>query len=338
MTGDTSGKSGVIIGKFLPPHRGHQYLVDFARQYVDHLTVLVCTLGAEPIPGELRYQWMKEMFPTVEVMHVTDENPQEPHEHPDFWSIWRNTIQSRVPQADYLFASEEYGWQLAETIGATYVPVNHGRTLVPISGTMIRQSPTTCWAFLPEVVRPYFLKRVCIFGPESTGKSTLARQLSETFHTCSVHEYAREYLDLKDQICTIDDIPFIARGQMAAEDALARQANRVLICDTDLLTTMMWAEFLFGECPQWIVDEAERRHYDLYLLMDMDVPWVEDAQRYQPEEGQRRAFLDRCRRELELRNRPYVVVSGSWDDRWETAERAVARLLRPAPAIPPKDE
>jgi cytidyltransferase-like protein len=83
MSGDET--TGLIIGKFLPPHTGHQYLIDFARNWVDRLTVLVCSLAAEPIPGAMRHAWMREMFPAVNVVHVEDENPQEPHEHPDFW-------------------------------------------------------------------------------------------------------------------------------------------------------------------------------------------------------------------------------------------------------------
>ena len=82
-----AGSTGFLLGKFLPPHRGHQYLIEFARNYVDRLTVLVCTIEQEPIPGRLRYQWMCEAFPGVDLVHHTDEIPQAPEEHPDFWPI-----------------------------------------------------------------------------------------------------------------------------------------------------------------------------------------------------------------------------------------------------------
>src|SRR5262245_58902923 len=84
--------TGLVLGKFLPPHVGHQYLFDFARSFVQQLTVLVCTLKSEPIPGKLRHQWVAEMAPGAQVLHVDDENPSEPHEHPDFWTIWIDTI------------------------------------------------------------------------------------------------------------------------------------------------------------------------------------------------------------------------------------------------------
>lgn len=119
---------------------------------------------------------------------------------------------------------------------------------------------------LPECVRPHFLKRVCIYGPESTGKSTLARDLAKHFETQYVWEYARPLLDVKGGQCHEADIPRIVRGQIAAEEALARQANRVLFCDTDVLTTTIWSDVLFGSVPLWTQELADKRDYDLYLL------------------------------------------------------------------------
>ncbi len=315
----------------MPPHLGHKYLIDFARGCVDQLTVLVGTLQAEPIPGELRYSWMRELFPDLNVLHLTDENPQQPEDHPDFWNIWRESIRRLIPgRLDYVFASEEYGWKLAEVLGAKFIPVNNTRDLVPISGTAIRNDPLGNWEYLPECVRPYFVKRVCIFGPESCGKSTMAGNLAQQFNTIYVAEYARTWLEAhKIERCRPEDTPWIARGQAASEDALARQANRIMFCDTDLLTTVIWSKKLFGQCPEWIEKQALERNYDLYLLMNVDVPWVADSVRYFPSE--RRGFLERCRSMLKKTGRPYVVISGSWQERLSQARRAVAKLLEPSP-------
>jgi len=318
--------TGMTLGKFMPPHLGHQYLVDFGRNCVDRLTVLVCSIQAEPIPGELRHRWMREMFPDVNVVHVTDENPQEPSEHPDFWRIWHDSIRRVLPTGpDVVFSSEQYGFKLAEVLGARHIPVDCQRSLVPVSGSAVRQKPMENWRFIPPCVRPHFVKRVCIFGPESTGKSTLARDLATHYQTVCAEEYARGLLDHKAGRCDPEDIPLIARGQVASEDALARQANRLLFCDTDVLTTTIWSDVLFGGCPQWIKDLAEERRYDLYLLTDVDVPWVDDAQRYLPHA--RQEFMDRCVRELESRGRRYVRIGGSWTERFEKACRAVAGML-----------
>jgi HTH-type transcriptional regulator, transcriptional repressor of NAD biosynthesis genes len=319
-------RSGMILGKFMPPHSGHQYLVDFARNYVDKLTVLVCSIQSEPIPGNLRYQWMREMFPDVEVVHVTDENPQEPQEHSDFWQIWHDSIRRVLPTGpDCVFASENYGWQLAEILGASYIPVDHSRSLLPISGTKVRQNPLNNWQYIPPSVRPYFVRRICIFGPESTGKSTLTQNLARHYKTVGVSEYARGLLDFKDGKCDFEDIPRIARGQIASEDALAKQANRVMFCDTDLITTTIWSDVLFGNCPQWIYEEGNRRQYDLYLLMDIDVPWVDDNQRFLPHI--RVEFRDRCIHEIESRGRRYVLINGDWEERFQKACLAVDEIL-----------
>jgi HTH-type transcriptional repressor of NAD biosynthesis genes len=317
----------MILGKFMPPHAGHEYLVQFARGFVNRLTVLVCSLESEPIPGELRCQWMRELFPDVRVVHVTEDLPQTPAEHPRFWDIWRRVVRQAVGEPiDYVFASEDYGHRLAAELDATFVPVDLSRTHVPISAAQIRASPLAHWEFIPACVRPYFVRRVCLFGPESTGKSTLAAQLAAHYRTVHVPEFARGWLDPKQGVCAAEDIPIIARGQLAAEDALARQANRLLLCDTDLLLTTIWSDVLFGDCPSWIRELAASRHYDLYLLLDIDAPWIDDAQRFLAH--RRQEFFDRCRTLLDRTGRPYVTIRGPWPARFAQACEAVDRLSR----------
>ena len=317
---------GLILGKFMPPHAGHQYLIDFGRHFAEKLTLLVCSLPSQPIPGELRYRWLCELFPDIDIVHITDDIPQEPHEHPNFWDIWRETVLRAVGEPlDYVFASEQYGYRLAAEVGATFIPVDIGRSLVPVSGTVIRQRPLQYWEYLPECVRPYYVKRICIFGPESTGKSTLAKDLAAHFNTVYVSEFARGWLDPKEGVCTAADFPIIARGQLAAEDALARRANRVLFCDTDLLLTTIWSEVFFGTCDIGIRNLAEQRQYDLYLLLDIDVPWVDDVQRYLP--LRRQEFFNQCQQVLEQHRRPYQIICGSWQERLCTAIRAVEKVI-----------
>jgi len=321
-------RRGLVLGKFLPPHLGHLFLVEFARHHVERLTVVVGTLAREPIPGALRFAWMRELCPDVDVVHLTDENPQEPAEHPDFWRIWHDSLMRVLPEPpDLVFASETYGYKLAEVLGAELVMADLARTIVPVSGTAVRRDPFAHWRFLPRCVRPYFTRRVCVFGPESSGKTTLARALAAQLGTVMVPEYARGYLEARGGQLAPGDFDRIARGQLACEEALARDAERVLVCDTDLLTTRLWAEELTGDCPEWIRQEADRRSYDLYLVCEPDIPFVADPVRYRPDGRER--FLARGLEALAARGRSLVRISGSPEQRLARAGEAVAALLTP---------
>lgn len=306
---------------------GHVALVDFARRFAERLTVLVCSVEREPIPGTLRYGWMRELFESdvVRVVHVTEEVPQEPADDPDFWPIWKALIQRHVDEPlDAVFASEDYGQRLAQELNARFYPVDPHRQIVPTSGTAVRQAPMTHWGMLPDVVRSYFVKRVCVFGPESTGKSTLTRDLAQHYHTSYAPEYARTLLDPKQGQCDAEDLPGIVHGQIALEEAAARQANRVVFCDTDPLTTTIWCDVMFGHCPQWIRDAADRQRYDLTLLLDVDVPWVDDEQRCLPH--RREEFLQRCVEALDRHGRPYQMIHGTWNERFAEATSLVDQL------------
>lgn len=318
-------KTGLVLGRFLPPHLGHQYLIDFAQNYVDELLVIVGTRPTDTIPGEMRLGWIKEMAPRASIIHVIDENPEETH--PLYWQIWEQTLRTALPYIpDYIFASEDYGWKLAELLGMQYIPVNHERTLVPVSATLIRSNPLKYWQYIPAVVRPYFVKKICIYGPESTGKSTLTINLARHFQTLFVEEYARGLLNFKGGTCDYEDIEVIARGHHASEQAMSRQANCVIFSDTDLLTTTIWSNILFGTCPAWIYELADATIYDLYLVTDIDVPWVDDNQRFFPHI--RQEFLNLCIQALEQRNRPYIIINGTWEERLTKAIQAVEHLIK----------
>jgi len=225
---------------------------------------------------------------------------------------------------DLVFASEEYGKRLAEVLDARFIPTNGMRDSIPVSGTEIRQSPERHWDLIPDVVKPYFTKKVLLFGPESTGKTCLAKRLAQEFSGSWVPEYARTWLSDKGAEFELADMEVIAQGQWASEQALAELGKPWLFCDTDPLTTALWCEELFGTVPESVTSLLKRCRYDLTLLLDVDVPWVQDTLRLRPRG--RTEFFQRCRDSLEALGRPYQVIRGDWQERWRSACRAVKGL------------
>ncbi|SDK61957.1 nicotinamide-nucleotide adenylyltransferase, NadR type [Catalinimonas alkaloidigena] len=167
--------------------------------------------------------------------------------------------------------------------------------------------------------------RVALVGPESTGKSTLAAQLAAHYQTVWVPEYAREYLARTGRPYTQQDVARIGRGQMALEAALAPLANRVLVCDTNLLVIKIWMEHAYRTSPRWVAEYDTAHMYDLQLLMHVDLPWEADPQREHPH--LRNYFFEWYQRELEGQKRPYQVISGTAHERYEHAIRLIDALL-----------
>ena len=168
--------------------------------------------------------------------------------------------------------------------------------------------------------------KIVLTGSECTGKTTLARALAARQGTAVVPEFARDYLERKGAPLTADDVESIARGQRTAEDAALRLAQGVVILDTDLVSTVLYARHYYGACPSWIEQEAWARRGDLYLLNHPDVAWVADG--LQRDRGAARAVMHelfgRTLLEFVL---PVANVAGPWPERWQTATAAVDALI-----------
>ena len=184
--------------------------------------------------------------------------------------------------------------------------------------------------------------RVSLTGPESTGKSTLATRLAAHYGTTFAPEFAREYLADSGPHYSPEDLEEIARGQLAAEAAAVAEAEargyRVVFFDSDLLVIKIWFEHSFGTCPEWILQAIARQHYDLVLLMGVDVPWQPDPLREHPH--LRQHFYDLYQRELREQMSNFAEVAGDFDRRFSHACFLVDELLRPAdqPPVPLMEE
>jgi NadR type nicotinamide-nucleotide adenylyltransferase len=164
------------------------------------------------------------------------------------------------------------------------------------------------------------MKKVVIIGPESTGKSTLCGQLAEHYHTSWLPEYAREFLLINGTNYTFEDLLVIAQRHLAAEDkiTLANQGDFLFI-DTDMYVMKVWCEFVFERCHSWILNQVVTRKYDLYLLCNIDLPWVSDELREYPDLRNREILYKMYKDILINQDVPWVEISGSHEQRLQNA-------------------
>lgn len=172
--------------------------------------------------------------------------------------------------------------------------------------------------------------KVVLFGPESTGKTTLSIQLAKYYNTVWVEEFARPYLqrvwNQERRTCEQKDIIPIAEGQMALENRLSKRADKILICDTDLLETKVYSEEYYGGFVESELESAAIENtYDLYLLTYIDTPWEADDLRDRPE--QREEMFDAFKNALEKYKRPYILLKGDKETRLKTAVEAIDKIL-----------
>jgi NadR type nicotinamide-nucleotide adenylyltransferase len=178
--------------------------------------------------------------------------------------------------------------------------------------------------YLANMDIPKDIQHICLFGPESTGKSTLAEKLAAHFNAPLVPEYAKELIEKQHGKISAADMPRIAAGQHLARQRAQTGAKDIVINDTDVLTTTIWSRFLYQTCPTWIDDLAASEKPALTFLMDIDTPWIDDIHRYLPDDRQN--FLDACKAALDKAGRPYILLSGTWQQKFDAACRAIEAL------------
>ena len=177
---------------------------------------------------------------------------------------------------------------------------------------------------------PINIVKVVLFGPESTGKTTLSRHLARYYNTVWTPEFARAYLQKKwnneRKTCEKKDLIPIAIGQMKMENKLAKKADKLLICDTDLLETKVYSEEFYGG----FVDEklnkaANENQYDLYLLTYVDTPWEKDDLRDRPE--QRLEMFNAFENALKKHKKNYIILRGDKETRLKNATEAIDKII-----------
>ena len=169
------------------------------------------------------------------------------------------------------------------------------------------------------------IKKIAVVGPESTGKSTMSAYLANHYQTVWVPEFAREYCEKLTEPPTWQDEVNMFYGQLALEAEIAPKANKLLMCDTTFITVKIWSDYTFGRSPQEVLNELPVHPYDLYLLLDVDLPWQEDPLRDFPH--LREHFMQVWHSELQALSANYVVISGEGEKRYEAATRAIDEFI-----------
>lgn len=319
---------GLVIGKFLPPHQGHVALIEFAATHCDELIVSVSDSNSDSIDPELRLTWLKYIFknqPNIKIVPIEDNFDQQELPLSERTRIWADKMREVYPPIDIVFSSEAYGEPFAQHLKAKHVSFDADRKKFPVSASLIRKAPFQYWAFIPEVVKPYFVKKICFYGAESTGKSVMTKRMAEKYQTVFVPEVAREMIT--SNTFNREDIMAIGREQTARLFQQVKKANKVLICDTDVITTQVYSRHYLKVVPSILYEFERMVQYDLYFLFEIDTEWVSDGLRDQgsaeAREHMHRVFKD----ELDRRKINYITVRGNWEEREKIVTQAIDLIL-----------
>jgi HTH-type transcriptional repressor of NAD biosynthesis genes len=260
-----------------------------------------------------------------------------------YWAIYTNDIMEGV-EFDAVFGSEPYIENWARQLAVEPVFIDTRRTLVPISGTAIRENPSANWSYIAPEFRRFYLRRVLIVGAESTGKTTLAKNLAEHYATRFVPEWGRVFIE--QNVDVHQEVPqeykrvtfgSILNNQPRLEDEIEQQAHRVCFYDTDLFTTSLWYAQWQNEGDDLMklimekVAEREPRYDVVFLMSDESADWVNDGYREQTR-GVRSHFTGKLRGHFSVAERhehgPRLFeLNGSWDSRQLQAVNVVDSLL-----------
>ena len=316
----------VVCGKFYPPHKGHHYLIDTAVHESDNVTVIVCWRSDETIPLEKRIECLREAHPTVNIISVPcipndDDSPA--------WGKYTLDILGFKPNA--VFSSENYGKPYADAMGCEHVMVDAPRKFFPISGTKIRNNPYKHFDYLSPYMKAYYALRIVVVGAESTGTTTLAEALAKKYKTVCVPEYGRTYTRWKYEKAGrnwyTDEFIHIAKEQNKLEDLYAKNANKVLICDTDSFATILWCKRYCGNITSELRLLGQDRN-TYYILTGDEIPFVQDENNLRDGEHIRHDMHKEFQSFLVGAEKEYITVKGTHDQRMKDAVNFINKIMQ----------
>jgi NadR type nicotinamide-nucleotide adenylyltransferase len=340
----TPSRTGLVVGKFWPPHRGHQLLLETAAAQVAELVVLVYASPDDPRhAAPERAHWLRELYrgddyalgphygatplrihglPTATV----PPDAADDHTHREFVRQWLAEQSLRI---DVVFSSEAYGPGFAEHLGVAHVAVDNQRQQVPTSGTHLRAALAADAESFDEsvqhihpfvaaqygVVPATLVPRLVLLGAESSGKTTLSIALAEALGTTWVPEYGRTLHEQKNGQLVYEDLLYIGRRQLELEDEAAAQAHGWLVCDTNAATTALYSYYYFHRCApalQRLAQVCRQRYAHTFVCMPT-TPFEDDG--WRGPEALRQFQHGAILMQLEMLGIPYTLLDGLVEER-----------------------
>lgn len=302
-------KISFVLGKFYPLHIGHISLIQFAQTQCDKLIVLVDNHSSYNMPLADRVKIIQKTFPHLEVRGIKENTFQEPSESPDFWPYWTNIIKQYIPEPIHsIIGSMAYVKTLAEKLNIDYVIIDNDRLGINISATEIRQDLKEKWNYLAPESKAFFTKKIALMGAESSGKSTMCKNLAQIFNTCYVPEYGRTYTEFHGDKFVSKDFLHIAKAHEAHAHVLQTTSNKYFFYDTEALVTSAWHEYFLNTSNSEVEDFGKSQNIDLYILLPIQDHWEADPVRYHQNKKDREEFYEKLKNKLVKYNKNFIEI------------------------------
>jgi HTH-type transcriptional repressor of NAD biosynthesis genes len=339
-------KTGVFVGKFLPPHRGHLSQIINSATQCETLYVVVCENNSlterlcrqaniRVMDANLRVKWLSQELQGFNHIKIVMLDESDIPEYPNGWEEWSEKLKVVVgKKIDAIFCGDkeyEKGYNIFFP-HSEFKLFDYKRERYPVSATNIRNEPFKYWEYILGSARQFFAKKVLITGTESCGKTTATKYLAKIFYTSWSEEvgrcYANKYLGGNESVYTEEDFGRIAYMQYETDMDALRKANKIVFYDTDAVVTQYYAELYLGKKVSMVEKFIDPTRYDAVLIFAPTVPWVDDGMRFNGEQSRREELNEKlCKmyRDYDFFNT--TVIYGNYNQRLETCIAIANKLI-----------